>query len=108
MISILCCRIIVMYVAVVVTFGQLVRRIIACTPQEVMILEMANPDPLLRMFQDIYIARELRDFEKEQVRSVFLSSHFVAQFQELQGRLVMIFRSNATLTETTAREDKVS
>ncbi|KAI1716695.1 piezo non-specific cation channel, r-Ras-binding domain-containing protein [Ditylenchus destructor] len=85
--------IIVMYVVVVVTFGQLVRRIIACTPQEVMILEMANPDPLLRMFQDIYIARELGDFEKE---------------QELQSRLVMIFRSNATLTETTAREDKVS
>ncbi|KAI1716698.1 piezo non-specific cation channel, r-Ras-binding domain-containing protein [Ditylenchus destructor] len=82
-----------MYVVVVVTFGQLVRRIIACTPQEVMILEMANPDPLLRMFQDIYIARELGDFEKE---------------QELQSRLVMIFRSNATLTETTAREDKVS
>uniref|UniRef100_A0A915CMQ6 Piezo non-specific cation channel R-Ras-binding domain-containing protein n=1 Tax=Ditylenchus dipsaci TaxID=166011 RepID=A0A915CMQ6_9BILA len=78
-----------MYIVVVLTFGQLTRRVLANAPHVVPVDKTPNPDRLLLLCHELYLARELKDFALE---------------QKLFWRLILILRSNVVFMRVTEEE----
>ncbi|CAD5219198.1 unnamed protein product [Bursaphelenchus okinawaensis] len=71
-----------MYFAVVYVAFKFIRAFIFSEPLQVIIKEMPNPDPLLKIFFDLYLVREAQDFLLE---------------EELFAKMIFLFRSPGTL-----------
>ncbi|KAI6179788.1 Piezo-type mechanosensitive ion channel component 2 [Aphelenchoides besseyi] len=79
-----------MYIAVVYFGARLIRAIITSETLSVIIDEMPNPNRVLQLCLDIYLAREEHDFRLE---------------EDLYAKLIFLFRSPETLIKWT-RENK--
>jgi hypothetical protein len=56
-----------MYIAVVIVFAAKLRSVFTTSPLDCIIQEMPTADHLMKICTDIYIVREAKDFELEQV-----------------------------------------
>ncbi|KAI6218637.1 Piezo-type mechanosensitive ion channel component 2 [Aphelenchoides fujianensis] len=79
------------YLAVVLLAARLIRAVVISDPTAVIVTEMPNPDYLLRVCQDLYIAREARDFELE---------------EDIFAKLIFLFRSPESLVKWTRLKHK--
>ena len=74
--------------SVVLVIGRLIRSAISSLPSQLLLDEIVNPDPLLKLCNDIFTVRESRDFKLEEI---------------LVGKLFAIFRSPERLIELTEK-----
>lgn len=72
--------------SVVLVIGRLIRSTISSLPSQLLLDEIVNPDPLLKLCTDIFTAREGKDFKLEEI---------------LVGKLFTIVRSPETLIQLT-------
>ena len=79
-------RIIGLYVSVVLVIGRLIRSSVSSLPADLLLDEIVNPEKLLKLCNDIFVVRESRNFELEEI---------------LVGKLFAIFRSPDKLIEVT-------
>ena len=70
----------------VLVISKFVRSYINGLAQNLIVEEMPYPDPILRLCDDIYMAREAKKFVLEEI---------------LVGRLIYIFRKSSVLLEMT-------
>lgn len=84
-------RIIGLYVSVVLVIGRLIRGYISSLPSQLLIDEIVNPNPLLKLCKDIFTVREGKDFKLEEI---------------LVGKLFAIFRSPDRLVQLTDNTKK--
>ena len=84
-------RIIGLYVSVVLVIGRLIRGYISSLPSQLLIDEIVNPNPLLKLCKDIFTVREGKDFKLEEI---------------LVGKLFAIFRSPERLVQLTDNTKK--
>ena len=70
----------------VLVIGSLIRGFIAALPSRLIVDEIWNPDPLLKLCSDIFLVRESKDFKLEEI---------------LVGKLFFIFRSPERLVNLT-------
>ncbi len=84
-----CLRIIGLYVSVVLVAGRFIRGFISELPGRLVVDEIMNADPLLKLFSDIFLVREIKDFKLEEI---------------LVGKLFFIFRSPERLVKLTEDE----
>lgn len=82
----LMCRIITLYVSVVLVIGRFIRTYVADLPYQLAVNEILNPDPLIRLCDDIYTVRERGKLELEEI---------------LVGKLFYIFRSSERIVRIT-------
>lgn len=68
--------------------GRLIRSTISSLPSQLLLDEIVNPDPLLKLCGDIFTVRESKDFKLEEL---------------LVGKLFAILRSPETLIELTEK-----
>ena len=66
--------------------GSLIRGFITALPSRLLVDEIWNPDPLLKLCSDIFLVRENKNFELEEI---------------LVGKLFFIFRSPERLVSLT-------
>jgi len=85
-ISLYTCRIIGLYVSVVLVIGKFMRGYITQLPSQLLVDEIVNPDPLLQLCSDIFLVRESKDFILEEI---------------LVGKLFFIFRSPERIIKLT-------
>ena len=72
--------------SVVLVIGRFIRTYVADLPYRLAVDEILNPDPLIRLCQDIYTVRERKDLRLEEI---------------LVGRLFYIFRSPERIVRIT-------
>ena len=77
-----------LYVSVVLVISRFVRGYINSLPLNLLVEEIPYPDPLLRLCDDIFTVREVKNFVMEEI---------------LVGRLIYIFRSPQELLQLTER-----
>ena len=70
----------------VLVVGRAIRGFIAGLPSQLIVDEIWNPDPLLKLCNDIFLVRESKDFKLEEI---------------LVGKLFFIFRSPERLVSLT-------
>lgn len=80
------CRIIGLYVSVVLVIGRFIRSYVSSLPTELLLDEIVYPDPLIKLCHDIFLVRQSKDFKLEEI---------------LVGKLFSIFRSPQKLMEVT-------
>ena len=85
------CSIIGLYVSVVLVISRLIRNAISSLPSELLLDEIVNPNPLLKLCKDIFTVRESKDFKLEEI---------------LVGKLFSILRSPERLIELTENAKK--
>lgn len=73
----------------VLVVGKFIRGYISELPARLVVDEIMNPDPLLKLFSDIFLVRENKDFKLEEI---------------LVGKLFFIFRSPERLVKLTEDE----
>ena len=79
-------RIIGLYISVVLVIGRFIRAWISELPSRLIFDEIVNPDPLLKLFSDIFLVRESKVLKLEEI---------------LVGKLFFIFRSPERLVKLT-------
>ena len=72
--------------SVVLVISSLIRGFISALPSQVLVDEIWNADPLLNLCSDIFLVRENKDFEMEEI---------------LAGKLLSIFRSSDKVVSLT-------
>ena len=85
-------RIIGLYVSVVLVIGRFIRTYISALPTRLYIDEILNPDPLLKLCNDIFLVRECKEFQLEEI---------------LVGKLFYIFKSPDKVAKVTEMRPKV-
>ena len=85
------CSIIGLYLSVVLVISRLIRNAISSLPSELLLDEIVNPNPLLKLCKDIFTVRESKDFKLEEI---------------LVGKLFSILRSPERLIELTENAAK--
>ncbi len=95
-----------MYVAVVLVVGRFVRDLVKTEVANSMIEDMPNADNVLRLFHDIYLVREKRDYYLES-RYVSVRIHVTVFDSRLFGKLLFLFRSPETLVRWSKYRVKV-
>lgn len=85
------CRVIGLYVSVVLVVSGFIRGYISDLPSSLLIDEIENPDPVLNLCNDIFLVREGKSFELEEI---------------LVRRLFSIFRSPETLIKLTEEPEE--
>lgn len=81
-----------MYVSVVLVIGRFIRTYISVLPTRLYIDEILNPDPLLKLCHDIYLVRESKDFQMEEL---------------LVGKLFYIFKSREKIAKVAGEIPKL-
>ena len=79
-------RIIGLYISVVLVISKLIRGYISSLPSELLLDEIVDPNPLLKLCKDIFTAREGKYFKLEEI---------------LVGKLFSTLRSPSRLTQLT-------
>lgn len=92
MIVIITPRIIGLYVSVVLVIGRFIRTYISDLPTRLYIDEILDPDPLLKLCNDIFLVRENKDFQMEEI---------------LVGKLFYIFKSPEKVAKVTGQRPKL-
>lgn len=85
------CSVIGLYVSVVFAIGQFIRGYVSSLPQNLLIDQIYYPDPLLKLCDDIFFVREMKNLVLEEV---------------LVGKLYYIFRSPERLISLTDKQRK--
>ncbi len=73
----------------VLVVGKFIRGFISELPSQLVVDEIVNPDPILKLFGDIFLVRENKNFKMEEI---------------LVGKLFFIFRSPERLVKLTEDE----
>uniref|UniRef100_A0AC35U2K4 Piezo_RRas_bdg domain-containing protein n=1 Tax=Rhabditophanes sp. KR3021 TaxID=114890 RepID=A0AC35U2K4_9BILA len=81
-----------MYVGLVLVIHKAIRSFLTHQPLDVMISQIPNPDYLLKICHDIYLVREVKNFELE---------------QDLFSKFLFLLRSPATLIQWTRHKIKM-
>ena len=80
-----------LYVSVVLVIGRFIRGYVSALPQNLLIDQIAEPDPLLKLCDDIFTVREMKILIMEEI---------------LVGKLYFIFRSPERLIALTDEKQK--
>ncbi len=80
-----------LYVSVVLVIGRFIRGYVSSLPQNLLIDQIAVPDPLLKLCDDIFFVREMKNLILEEI---------------LVGKLYYIFRSPERLISLTEENSK--
>jgi len=85
-------RIIGLYVSFVLVIGRFIRTYVSDLPTRLYIEQMLNPNPLIKLCQDIFLVRETKDFKMEEI---------------LVGKLFYIFKSPDKVGKVTEGRPKI-